>query len=112
MYNDLKFTLEVVDELGRLKLADALAEAADVDTQVPTRNRQSGGSRGGRRRGGGRAGPGRATEPAPIYKGGDESAAEESWLQDDWVFSDDGARPSHPAGDAAGPSRTMSFGAS
>nr|XP_023919086.1 serine/threonine-protein phosphatase 7 long form homolog [Quercus suber] len=111
MYNDLKFTLEVVDELGRLKLADALAEAADVHTQVPGRSGQSGGSRGGRRRGGGRAGPGRATEPEPIYEEGDESAAEESWLQDDWVFSDDGTRPSHPASDAAGPSRTMSCGA-
>nr|POE44604.1 hypothetical protein CFP56_78186 [Quercus suber] len=84
MYNDLKFTLEVVDELGRLKLADALAEAADFHTQVPGRSGQS----------------------------GDDSAAEESWLQDDWVFSDDGSRPSHPACDAAGSSCTMSCGAS
>ena len=28
MQNDLKMTLEYVDELGRLKLANALAEAA------------------------------------------------------------------------------------
>nr|POF14766.1 hypothetical protein CFP56_43613 [Quercus suber] len=112
MYNDLKFTLEVVDELGRLKLAEALVEAANIHTQVPGRSGQSGGSRGGRRHGGGRAGPERATKPKPIYEEGDESAAEESWLQGDWVFFDDGARPSHPAGDAAGPSRTMSCGAS
>ena len=71
MYNDLKFTLEVVDELGRLKLADALAKAADIHTQAPGCGRRSGG-----RRGGGQAGPGRATEPEPIYEEGDESGAE------------------------------------
>nr|POF24515.1 hypothetical protein CFP56_55786 [Quercus suber] len=66
----------------------------------------------GRRCGGGRAGPKRTAEPEPIYKEGDEFGAEESWLQGDWVFSDDGAGPSHTASDAARPSRTMSCGAS
>nr|POF11902.1 hypothetical protein CFP56_13750 [Quercus suber] len=84
MYNDLKFTLEVVDELGRLKLANVLAEVADIDTQVPGHSGRS----------------------------GDESAVEESWLQGDWVFSDNGTRPSYLAGDAAGPSHTMSCGVS
>ena len=35
MCNDLKFTLEVVDELGRLKLANALVEASDIHIQAP-----------------------------------------------------------------------------
>nr|POE97682.1 aspartyl protease family protein 2 [Quercus suber] len=114
MYNDLKFTLEVVDELGRIKLADALAEAADIDTQAPGRGGRSGGSRGGRRRGGGHAGPSHATEPEPIYEVGDEpgAEAEESWLQGDWVFSNSGTGPSHTADDAVRPFHTLSGGAS
>ncbi|KAL0002076.1 hypothetical protein SO802_015857 [Lithocarpus litseifolius] len=47
---------ELVEELGRLKLADALTEASDIGTQAPGRGGQSGGSRGGGRRGGGLAG--------------------------------------------------------
>nr|POE67881.1 hypothetical protein CFP56_62937 [Quercus suber] len=92
MHNDLKLTLEYVDELGRLKLANALAEASDIGTQAPSRARQSGGSRGGRRRGGGRASRGRTIEPDPIFDEGDDSGAKESWLGTDWVLSDDGGR--------------------
>ena len=33
MYNDLKLTLEVVEELGQHKLADALAKASVIGTQ-------------------------------------------------------------------------------
>ena len=32
MHNDLTFTLELVEELGQLKLADALVEAIHIDT--------------------------------------------------------------------------------
>ena len=35
MHNDLKMTLEYVDELGRLKLANMLAEAANIGLQAP-----------------------------------------------------------------------------
>ena len=121
MHNDLKYTLELVEELGRLKLADALAEASDIGTQRAGRGGQSGGSRGGGRRGGGR---GRMTEPDPIYEEGDDSGAEESWLGTDWVLSDDGGRtprctsdvgagPSHTAGhDVTVPAQTTPRGAS
>ena len=34
MHYDLKMTLEYVDELGRLKLANALAEATNIGPQV------------------------------------------------------------------------------
>ena len=124
MHNDLKYTLELVEELGRLKLADALAEASDIGTQGAGRGGQSGGSRGGRRRGGGRVGRGRTTEPDPIYEEGDDSGAEESWLGTDWVLSDDGGRtprctsdvgagPSHTAGhDVTVPAQTTPRGAS
>ena len=44
MYNDLKLTLEVVEELGRLKLANALAEASDIGTQALDCSERSGGS--------------------------------------------------------------------
>ena len=109
MHNDLKMTLEYVDELGRLKLANALTEAANIGPQAPVHSGRSGGSRGGGRRGGVRAGHGRTTEPDPIYEEGDDSGAEESWLGTDWVLSDDdsrtpqctsdaGTRPSHTAG--------------
>ena len=37
MHDDLKMTLELVEELGRLKLADALAEAFDIGTQALSR---------------------------------------------------------------------------
>ena len=90
MHNDIKYTLELVEKLGRLKLADVLAEASDIGTQASGRNGQSSGSRGGGRRGGGRAGCGCTTEPDPIYEEGDDSGAEESWLGTDWVLSDDG----------------------
>ena len=33
--NDLKMTLEYVDELGRLKLANALVESANIGPQAP-----------------------------------------------------------------------------
>ena len=39
MYNDLKLALEVVEELGQLKLADALVEAFDIGTQASSRGR-------------------------------------------------------------------------
>ena len=52
MHNDLKMTLEYVDELGRLKLANALAEVANIGPQAPVHSRRSGGSRGGGRHGG------------------------------------------------------------
>ena len=78
MHNDLKLTLEYVDELGRLKLANALAEAADIGTQASGRDGRSGGSQGGGRRGGGRASHGCTTELDPIYKEGDDSGVEES----------------------------------
>ena len=45
MHNDLTFTLELVEELGLLKLADVLAEAVDIGTQAPVRGGQRGGSR-------------------------------------------------------------------
>ena len=44
MQNDLKMTLEYVDELGRLKLANALVEAANIGPQAPVHSRRSGGS--------------------------------------------------------------------
>ena len=53
VHTDLTFTLELVEELGQLKLANALAEAVDIGTQAPVRGRQRGGSRGGGHRGGG-----------------------------------------------------------
>ena len=34
MYNDLKLALEVVEELGRPKLVDALAKESDIGTQA------------------------------------------------------------------------------
>ena len=110
MHNDLTFTLEVVEELGRLKLADALAKAVHIGTQAPGRGGQSGGSRGGGHRGGGQAGRNRMTEPDPIYKEGDDSGVEESWLgTDDWVLSDDGDRtPRCTSGTGVGPSHSVS----
>ena len=109
MQNDLKMTLEYVDELGRLKLANAHAEAANIGPQAPIHSGRSGRSRGGGRRGGVRASRGRTTELDPIYEEGDDLGAKESWLDTDWVLSDDdgrtlrctfdaGARPSHTAG--------------
>ena len=83
MHNDLKLTLEYVDELGRLKLVNALVEAADIGPQAPSHGGRSGGSRGGGRCGGGRASHGHTTEPDPIYEEGDDSSAEESWLGTD-----------------------------
>ena len=35
MHNDLTFTLELVEELGLLKLVDVLAEAVRIGTQAP-----------------------------------------------------------------------------
>ena len=52
MHNDLKMTVEYVDELGRIKLANALAKAANIGPQAPVHSGRSGGSRGGGRRGG------------------------------------------------------------
>ena len=92
MQNDLKMTLEYVDELGRLKLANVLAEATNIGPQAPVHSGRSGGSRRGGRRGGVRAGRGRMTEPDPIYEEGDDLGAEESWLDTDWVLSDDDSR--------------------
>ena len=78
MQNDLKMTLEYVDELGRLKLANALAKEANIGPQAPVHSGRSGGSREGGCRGGVRAGHGRTTKPDPIYKEGDDLSAEES----------------------------------
>ena len=83
MHNDLKLTLEYVEELGRLKLANAIAEAANIGPQAPSHGGRSGGSRGGGRHGGGQAGRSCTTEPDPIYEEGDDSSAEESWLGTD-----------------------------
>ena len=70
---------------------------------------QSGGSRGGGRRGGVRAGRGHMIEPDPIYKEGDDSGVEESWLGTDWVLSDDDSRTPRCTSDAGtGPSHTTS----
>nr|POE86702.1 hypothetical protein CFP56_46913 [Quercus suber] len=87
MQNDLKLTLEYVDELGQLKLTNALAEASDI---------------------GGRAGRSRTTEPDPISDEGDDSGVEESWLGIDWVLFDDGSRTPRCTLDAGtGPSHTV-----
>nr|POE73703.1 hypothetical protein CFP56_73393 [Quercus suber] len=83
MYNDLTYILQLVEELGRLKLADALAEAVHIGTQDPGRGEQSDGSRGGGRRGGGQVGRGRMTELDPIDEEGGDSGAGESWLSTD-----------------------------
>ena len=124
MHTDLTFTLDLVEELGRLKLANALVEAVDIGTQAPVRGGQRGGSRGGGHRGGGQAGHSRTTESGPIYEEGNESGAEESWLSTDWVLFDDGGRtlrctsgngvgPSHSFGhQGTVPAQTMSHGAS
>ena len=108
MHTDLTFTLELVEELGRLKLANALAEVVDIGTQTPVRGGQRGGSRGGGRRGGGQAGRSRTTELGPIYEEGNESGAEEAWVGTDWVLSDDDSRtPRCTSGDGAGPSHSV-----
>ena len=83
MHTDLIFTLELVEELGRLKLANALVEAVDIGTQAPVRGGQRGGSRGGGYRGGGQASHSHTTESGPIYEEGNESGAEEAWLGTD-----------------------------
>ena len=109
MHNDLTFTLELVEELGRLKLTDVLAKVVHIGTQAPGHGGQSGGSRRGGHRGRGQAGHGRTTEPDPIYKEGDDSGVEESWLgTDDWVLSDVGGRtPRCTSGDSVGPSYSV-----
>ena len=107
MQNDLKMTLEYVDELGRLKLANALTKAANIGPKALVHSGQSGGSRGGGRRGGVRASRGRTTKPDPIYEEGDDLGAEESWLDTDLVLSDDDGRTPRCTSDArAGPSHT------
>ena len=107
MQNDLKMTLEYVDELGRLKLVNALAEAANIGPQASVHNERSGGSRRGGRCGGVWAGRDRTIEPDPIYEEGDDLGAEESWLDTDWVLSDDDGRTPRCTSDAgAGPSHT------
>uniref|UniRef100_A0A7N2MXK8 Uncharacterized protein n=1 Tax=Quercus lobata TaxID=97700 RepID=A0A7N2MXK8_QUELO len=78
MHDDLKLTLELMEELGQLKLVDAFTEASNIGTQAPGRGRRSGGSRRGGCRGGGRAGRGRTIEPNPIYEEGDDSSAEDA----------------------------------
>ena len=83
MHTDLTFTLEFVEELGRLKLANALAEAVDIGTPTLVHGGQRGGSRGGGHCGGGQAGRSRMTESGPIYEEGNESGAEEAWLGTD-----------------------------
>ena len=92
MYTDLTFTLELVEELGRLKLANALAKVADIGTQAPGHGERSGGSQGVGRHGGGQGGCSRTTEPDPIYEEGDDLGAEESWLGTDWLLSDNSGR--------------------
>ena len=100
MHNDLKLTLEYVDELGRLKLANALAKAVNIGPQAPSHDGQSGRSQGDGCRGGGRASRGRMTELDPIYEEGDDLGAEESWLGTDWVLSDDDGRTPRCTSDA------------
>ena len=78
MHNELKLTLEYVGELGRLKLANALAEAANIGPQAPVHSGRSGGSRGGGRHGDVQVSRGRTTKPDPIYEEGDDLGAEES----------------------------------
>ena len=124
MHNDLKMTLEYVDELSRLKLVNALTEAANIGPQAPVHSGRSGGSRGGGRCGGVRAGRGRTTELNPIYEEGDDLGAKESWLDTNQVLSDDDGRtprctsdagtgPSHTAGhEDTVPAQTMACGAS
>ena len=108
MHTDLTFTLERVEEIGRLKLANALAEAVDIGTQAPVRGGQRGGSRGGGHRGGGEVGRSRTTELGPIYEEGNESGAEEAWVGTDWVLSDDDGRTLRcTSGDGAGPSHSV-----
>ena len=108
MHTDLTFTLELVEELGRLKLVNALAEVVDIGTQAPVRGGQRGGSRGGGHRGGGQAGRSRTTELGPIYEEGNESGAEEAWVGTDWVLSDDDGRtPRCTSGDGTGPSHSV-----
>ena len=110
IHNDLKLTLEYVEELGQLKLANALVEAANIGPQAPSHGGRSGGSRGGGRCGGGRTGHSRTTEPDPIYEEGDDSSAEESWLGTDWVLSnDDGRTPQCTSDAGAGPSHTAGY---
>ena len=104
MQNDLKMILEYVDELG-LKLENALAEVANIGPQAPVHSGRSSGSRGGGRHGGVRVGRGRTTELDPIYEEGDDLGAEESWLETDWVLSDDDGKTSRCTSDAGvGPS--------
>ena len=103
MHTDLTFTLELVEELGRLKLTNALAEAVDIGTQAPVCGEQCGGSRGG-----GQVGRSRTTELGPIYEEGNESGVEEAWLGTNWVLSDDDGRtPRCTSGDGAGPSHSV-----
>ena len=107
MYNDLKLALEVVEELGQLKLVDALTEASDIGTKALGRGRQSGGSQGRGCHGGGQASCSCTTEPEPIYVVGDDSGAKESWLEGDWVLFDGGSRTPRCTSDAsARPSHT------
>ena len=102
MQNDLKMTLEYVDELGRLKLA-----SANIGPQAPIHSGRSGRSRGGGRRGGVRASRGRTTELDPIYEEGGDLGAKESWLDTDWVLSDDDGRTPRCTSDTGvGPSHT------
>ena len=61
MHSNLKMTLEYVDELGQLKSANALPEAANIGPQAPVHSERSGGSRRGGCRGGVQAGHGRTT---------------------------------------------------
>ena len=108
MYNDLKLALEVVEELGRHKLVDALAKESDIGTQASGCSGRSDGSQGCGCRGGGQVGCGLTTELKPIYEEGDYSSAEESWLEGDWVLSDgDGGTPRCTSGAGAGPSHTI-----
>ena len=94
-------TLEYVDELGQLKLANALTEAANIGPQAPVHNGRSGGPQGGGRRGGVRADHGRTTELDPIYEEGDDLGAERSWLDTDWVLSDNDGRTPRCTSDAS-----------
>ena len=122
--NDLKLALELVAELGRLKLADAFAKASDIGTQASGRGKRSDGSLGGGRRRGGQVGHNYTIKPDPIYEEGDDLGAEESWLGTDWILFDDndrtprctsdaGVRPSHTVGDEDTiPAQTTSHGAS
>nr|POE71635.1 hypothetical protein CFP56_48967 [Quercus suber] len=97
MYNHLKSTLDLVEELSRVALENVRASATEASTQATGRG---GGGRGSGRRGRSR-GPGGGH--------GDEDDFDDEAFEGDWdmymdgvgssrCMSDAAAQPSHPAG--------------